>query len=426
MNLCCFPGDLSGEIRIIPSKSAAHRAILLSALSPESSDISPIQSSQDIAATLSCARTLWGFDRFSIHSRAGEDARLRVVPLAKPPQTAQRQLDCGESGSTLRFFLPLALDGRGPVRFTGKGRLFQRPLAFYKQLFRAQGCTWIEGDSSLTVEGQLHAGDFEMPGDVSSQYVTGLLLALPRLPEDSRIHLASPLQSLAYAELTREMQRAFGVTSHWERDTLIIPGAQTYRSPGEVHVEGDWSHAAFYLVAGALSRKGPVCIRGLSTESLQADRSILSLLASMGVRIEVSGESVTAHPSALCAIEADCAQCPDLVPILAVAMACAEGESRITGAARLRLKESDRLAAMETALGQVGVDCRATDDGLCIRGGAIHAGRVSCFSDHRIVMAMAIAALRADGPVELSDAQCTAKSAPRFWEEFHALGGDAR
>ena len=402
------PASLCGTLDVIPSKSASHRAVMMAALCKEDTRLAPLQRSRDIEATLACAAEL---------GLGQHDA----------PQ-GLRTLDCGESGSTLRFFIPLALDGRGPVRFVGHGRLMQRPLSVYEQLFVPRGVRWALSGDALTVEGQLQSGEYALRGDVSSQFITGLLLALPLLPGDSVIRITTALESRGYVELTRRIQAAFGVTSRWaDGHTLLVPGGQTPVSPGSFAIEGDWSHAAFYLVAGALGKAGPLTLRRLCIDSTQGDRAIVPILRGMGARIEETSQGLTVFPSALHGAQVDVTQVPDLVPVLAVAMAGAQGESRITGAARLRIKESDRLSAIAGALNACGARVTELPDGLVIQGGQpLHGASVEGCNDHRIVMAMAVAAALCDGEITISDAEAVAKSAPAFWQEYASLGGQAR
>ena len=403
------PASLSGRIQIIPSKSASHRAVMMAALCKDPTQLAPLQQSRDIEATLACSRALG----------LGQQHNA-FTPL--------RTLDCGESGSTLRFFIPLALDGRGPVRFIGHGRLMQRPLDVYEQLFTPRGVKWqLEGDS-LTVEGKLTSGLYSLRGDVSSQFITGLLLALPQLEGESVIRITTHLESRSYVELTRRIQRAFGVVSEWtDERTLVIPGGQTPVSPGQFTIESDWSHAAFYLVAGAISANGPLLLTGLDMDSTQGDRAIVPILRSMGAIIEPDKRGLTVCPSRMRPATVDVSQIPDLVPVLAVAMAAADGESRITGAARLRIKESDRLSAIANALNACGADVTELPDGLIIRGGKpLHAATVNGCNDHRIVMAMAAASAIAREDYTITDSESVAKSAPAFWEEYASLGGIAR
>lgn len=423
------PSPLSGRLHVMPSKSASHRAAMMAALSPGNTTLAPLQLSRDIEATLACAKALGlcGDIKISPHDLPGF-VRAEIIGGQAYAGSAMRVLDCGESGSTLRFFIPLALDGRGPVRFIGHGRLMQRPLDIYAEMFRPLGIRWEQDDHRLTVEGQLRSGEYSLRGDVSSQFITGLLLALPQLPGSSVIRITTPLESRAYVELTRGVQAQFGVHSRWQDEqTLLIPGGQNPFSPGHAHVEGDWSHAAFYLTAGCLSSSGPLLLTGLDMDSAQGDRAILDILRDMGAIINLKNGVIGVCPSRLHAATVDASQIPDLVPILAVAMASAEGESRITGAARLRIKESDRLCAMHAALTACGADVQELDDGLIIRSGRkLRAATIDGCNDHRIVMAMAIASAIADGDLTITDAQAVQKSAPAFWDEFARLGGHAQ
>ena len=240
MNKTVTPGDLHGELRVLPSKSASHRAVMMAALARGKTLLEPMQLSKDIGATLACAQAL-GLTRGAAMA-AGETegfVRAEIWGGGEAEKRPLRELDCGESGSTLRFFIPLALDGRGPVRLIGHGRLMQRPLTVYQNLFAPLGVVWRQEGDALTVEGELKSGRFELPGDVSSQFITGLLLALPRLEGDSEIVVTTPLESRAYVELTRRVQREFGVTSAW-RDggqTLLVRGGQEAVSPGTLHIE---------------------------------------------------------------------------------------------------------------------------------------------------------------------------------------------
>ena len=429
MNKTVSPSPLSGTLQVMPSKSASHRAVMMAALAKGETELSPLQLSRDIEATLSCAQALGLTEQARIlpHALPGF-VSAKIVGGQQAAAGGMRVLDCGESGSTLRFFIPLALDGRGPVTFVGHGRLMQRPLDVYEEMFRPLGVRWERTEDSLTVEGKLQSGQYFLRGDVSSQFITGLLLALPQLAGNSVIRITTKLESRAYVELTRRVQAAFGIESFWkDAQTLVVPGSQRPVSPGRAHVESDWSHAAFYLTAGCLSSAGPLMLHGLDMDSAQGDRAIVDILRGMGAIINRQGDVLTVCPSRLRACDVDASQIPDLVPILAVAMAAADGESRITGAARLRIKESDRLAAMCAALTACGADVTERPDGLVIRGGRpLHDARIDGCNDHRIVMAMAVASVLASGDLTITDAEAVAKSAPAFWEEFTALGGHAQ
>lgn len=420
------PSALGGCLRVIPSKSVAHRALILAAMSRGESRLLPLQHSRDVQATM---RAMEALGRARMQWQEGEAdegfAQCTVqggLPYA--PQ-AMRTVDCGESGSTLRFLMPMALDGKGAVRFVGQGRLMQRPLEVYRELFAKQGILWTQEDDALVLEGQLRGGEFSLRGDVSSQFVTGLLLALPCLAEDSTLHITTALESRDYVEITRSVQAIFGIRSAWvDAQTLHIPGRQVCATPGQVNIEGDYSHAAFYLVAGALGEG--ICLTGLRRESTQGDRAIIDILQTMGADIAWTGDGLVIKPSKLTGTTIDASQIPDLVPILAVAACAAEGETRITGAARLRMKESDRLMAVAKELSALGAAVEELEDGLVIRGGrALRGGRVQGHNDHRIVMALCIAGVLCAEEIIVDDAQAVSKSAPRFFEEFVQLGGKA-
>ncbi|MDR3050358.1 MAG: 3-phosphoshikimate 1-carboxyvinyltransferase [Oscillospiraceae bacterium] len=415
------PAPLHGSLAAQPSKSAAHRALLCAALAPGQSLVSPLPLNLDVTATLRAVRALGLAQTTFTPLAEGADTATCTVTGGLVPQAGPRAVDCGESGSTLRFLIPLALDGRGPVSFRGQGRLLARPLEPYRDLFAPRGARWQQTAESLTVEGSLSPDDFVLPGDVSSQFITGLLLALPRLAGDSRILLTGPLESKGYVDLTLQAMARCGVCAGWaDERTLLVPGRQTY-APGAMRVEGDWSHAAFALVGGLLG--GGVTLTGLDAQSAQADKAAVDILRAMGGQVTWEADTLMARPSALHGAGIDAAQVPDLVPALAVAACGARGETRIHGAARLRIKESDRLAALAGELGRLGADIAELPDGLCIRGGPLRGGAADSRNDHRITMALAVAAALCEGPITLAGDESVAKSAPGFWREYTALGG---
>ena len=373
MNKTVEPKTLSGGLRVLPSKSASHRAVMMAAMAEGKTQLEPLQLSKDISATLACAQAL-GLTRGAAIAESETEGfvRAEIWGGGEGAKRALRELDCGESGSTLRFFIPLALDGRGPVRFVGHGRLMQRPLTVYEKLFAPLGVSWDQEGDALTVEGALQSGRFELPGDVSSQFITGLLLALPRLAGDSEIVVTTPLESRAYVELTRKVQRDFGVVSEWRANgqTLFVPGGQRIASPGNLHIEGDWSHAAFYLAAGAIGR-GEIRLTGLDPHSAQGDRAMVEILRDMGADITESNFRDEAEPmcdltvkySKLHGVEIGGAIIPRLIdelPVIAVAAAFAEGETVIRDAQELKVKESNRIAAMVAELTKAGVDVEET------------------------------------------------------------------
>ncbi|EGO65177.1 3-phosphoshikimate 1-carboxyvinyltransferase, partial [Acetonema longum] len=331
--------------------------------------------------------------------------------------------DCGESGSTLRFLIPLALLGEQKVTFHGRGRLAQRPLDEYAAICRRQGLLWESGGGlPLTVQGRLQPGRFMLRGDISSQFLSGLLFALPLLAGDSEIHITTPLESKGYVDLTLAALADHGVTvSHREYREFHIRGGQTYQ-PRNSAVEGDFSQAAFWLVAGTIG--AAVNCHALAAASLQGDKAVIELLNAAGGAIRWTEGICTASPAVTYGTVIDAADCPDLVPVLAVMASVSQGETRIIRAGRLRIKESDRLAATARELGKLGADIREEGDSLVICGKpALEGGEVDSWQDHRIAMALAIASIRCRQPVLLHGAECVSKSYPGFWQDFISLGG---
>ena len=385
MNVTITPGLLRGAITPPPSKSQAHRLLIAAALADGESRIEHLADSQDIQATRRCMAAL---------KAPGED-----LPV----------LDCGESGSTLRFLIPVALALRGGGRFTGRGRLMERPQKPYFDLFDEKGIAYRQEDGVLTVQGRLTPGTFALPGDVSSQFVTGLLYALPLLEGDSRITLTTPLESRGYVDMTLEALERFGIRAECpDGRTLRVPGGQTYR-PCRAAVESDYSQAAFYYAANGLG--GQVEILGLNPRSAQGDRCIVPY------HMQLCGPGEA---------ELDVSQCPDLVPPLAAHAALRQGITRIVNAARLRIKERDRLTAVTQVLTALGADVVEGADRLTITGqpeGLAGGVTVDSHNDHRIAMMAAIAATRCAAPVTIIGAECVAKSYPDFWEDYERLGG---
>jgi len=331
--------------------------------------------------------------------------------------TANPVFECGESGTTLRFLMPVAMARGDEAVFRGEGRLLQRPLGPFLEALAAHGVSAEPANDTLTLHGRLRPGRFSLPGNVSSQFVSGLLLALPLLEEDSEILLRSPLQSEPYVNLTLEMMARFGVTAERTPAGCAIPGMQKYL-PAAIEIEGDWSAAAFFLAAGALGR--PCKITGLAEDSAQGDRAILDILRRAGVIIEKSADGgLTAQPSRPRGVTVDMGDIPDLAPPLAALFALGEGTSRLTNAGRLRHKESDRLRAIAEGLRALGGNAKVDGDALVITGKPVLAGgTLNPRGDHRIAMMGAVAACGAIGEVFIENAECVAKSYPGFWEDF--------
>ncbi len=412
-----------GQIAAIPSKSHAHRLLIASALCGQKTEILCPVTSKDIDATADCLRAM-GTDI----TRTSRGFLTEGRPSLSPAELCVR-----ESGSTLRFLLPV-LGALGiSARLQMEGRLSKRPLSpLYEELCRHGMTLSPQGSNPLRVSGQLAAGEYTIDGGVSSQYITGLLLALPMLHETSRLVITGRLESRPYVDITLKVLKSFGIeikeTLRPAEDVASvfeIPGAAWESSAAQpvTSVEGDWSNAAFFLAAGALTDK-PVTVTGCDLSSPQGDRAIAELLREFGAIVETGEDSITVRRGTLTGISIDAANIPDLVPILSVVAAYAEGTTVIRNIERLRIKESDRVATVTELLTHLGSHCTATESELRIEGSpSLPGGTVSSHNDHRIAMAAAIASLGTTGPVEILDPMAVTKSYPGFYEDFAKLLG---
>jgi 3-phosphoshikimate 1-carboxyvinyltransferase len=413
------PAQLSGIIPAIPSKSQAHRALICAALADAPAHIACNGDSEDIAATIDCLTALGAGIR-------READIITVVPLNRNLREGGVSLPCGESGSTFRFLLPVAGALGRDASFLMKGKLPQRPLAPLDEALTAHGCVLSpQGSNPFRITGQLKPEKYALNAGVSSQFISGLLFALPLLGKDSELRLMGKAESFPYIELTMAMLKLFGIRIDFDGETFLIPGEQSYRSPGEAKVEGCWSNAAFWLGAGAISRNSVGC-SGLDLQSRQGDRAVLDILAQFGSHIEAEGNKAQVCGGKLRGIEIDARNIPDLVPILAVVAATAEGTTVIRNAGRLRGKESDRLASASGVLRGLGANVEETEDGLLVHGGTLSGGDVSSWGDHRIAMAAAIAATVCAGPVIIRGAEAVNKSYPLFFDDLQKLGGSVQ
>ena len=408
------PALLGGSIPAIASKSDAHRLLILAALSQGETRLIMEQRSEDIDATIGCLRAL---------GAAIEILPDGVVVRGIEHPNENPLLDCGESGSTFRFLLPVAAALCEHARFTGSGRLPERPIGELMRVMQTHGVAFSNERLPFTTTGRLTGGDFSLPGNVSSQYLTGLLLALATIGSDSTISLTTHLESAGYVEITLHALRRFGVRVRVEDGVYAVSGGQRIQSPGTLRVDGDWSNAAFFLAAGALGN--PVTMTGLSLDSPQGDKAILDALCKFGAGVDATAETITVSPAKLTGCTIDVGETPDLLPILAVLGACAEGETRLVNAARLRLKESDRLASVSAMLRTLGGAVTELPDALVIRGGALAGGTVDSCRDHRIAMSAAIAAIRCANEVSILGADAVNKSYPAFYTDYNQLGGHA-
>lgn len=400
MNIRITPSLLHGRVEIPASKSCAHRAIICAALADGTSVLTGVTMSKDIEATIGSMSALGA--KFDISSDT-----VRVSGISSPEKSAV--IDCNESGSTLRFIMPVAAALGAESEFLGRGRLPQRPIDIYKRELSAKGVSFITEEMPYKLAGRLKAGRFEVEGSVSSQFITGLMFALPLLDGDSEIIFTSHLESRPYVDITIDILRRFGIEVGETENGFTVRGGQKYH-PHDERIEGDYSQAAFFYVADALG--SDVEIGNLSPESVQGDRRITEIVAQM------SAGGTLGHFSA------DCSDIPDLVPILGVLGTFGDGDSVIYHAERLKIKESDRLASTAALLGSLGASADITDDGLVIHPvKRLTGGTVDSFGDHRIVMAAAVAATRAEGEVVITGAEAAEKSYPDFFKDYTMLGG---
>ena len=415
---------LGGTATVPPSKSAAHRAVLCAALADGTSHITNIEYSKDIRATLGAAAQLGAKITEEPHSLT-----IKGHGTAGGFVTVTRPVFCNESGSTLRFMIPLFSLTAQKVQFTGAGRLFDRPQAVYQMLFDRQGLRFEQSPDGITIFGRLRPGGFTLPGDVSSQFISGLLFAAPLMESESSIEVLAPYESHSYVDLTLDAMQQFGVkvSARARKNGSMmyrVAAPQRYVA-SDFAVEGDYSQAAFLAVLGCVI--GGITITGLNPDSQQGDKVILDILKRCGGKFKPVEGGYHFDRSLLKATEIDLADCPDLGPILFTLGCFCSGETVIRNAGRLRLKESDRLETVRAAIAGMGGDATVEGDDLLVRGtGTLPGGVVDAANDHRIAMMAAVCAAHAQGPTTIRGAECVAKSYPTFFEDFRSLGGVAR
>ena len=390
-------GERSGVTAAPASKSHAHRLLICAALGNGSISIDRDDISNDIAATQQCLDAL------------------------RSETSDKKILHCGESGSTLRFLIPICGALGESVEFDMEGRLPDRPLYPFDELLRSHGMSIEKRGSRLCCSGKLRSGVFEIPGDISSQFISGLLFALPLLEGDSVIRVTGKTESAAYIAMTESAIKSAGIRFEHKENEYTVFGNQRYEIKENCAVEGDWSNAAFFLCMGAVS-EGGITVKNMPQNSLQGDRQVAEILSRFGAEVSADGSEITVKKKALSGCEIDASGIPDLIPVLSVVAAAAEGETRIINAARLRLKESDRLSATAQLLRSLGGSVTELPDGLVINGtGKLSGGTVDSFNDHRIAMSAAVASCICTAPVTVLNPECTNKSFPSFWEKFEKL-----
>ena len=423
MDIKVYPGRLKGAVKVPPSKSMAHRAIICAALSNGKCKVDNIDYSDDIIATIDGMR-LFGakIDKYDTY------VEVEGIYSRNAKVDNSRTVDCNESGSTLRFLVPISLLLEGSTRFIGKGNLGKRPLTTYYNIFDKQGISYNNTDSELNlfVSGKLKSDIFEVEGNVSSQFITGLLFTLPLLEGDSKIIITTEMESKGYIDLTLKSMKDFGieiVNNNYKE--FIIKGNQRYKAR-DYRVEGDYSQAAFYLSADAIGND--VFVDDLDLNSLQGDKEVIDILERMNVNFKAQNNGIIGEcTSGLKSTIIDGSQCPDIIPVLTVVAALSEGKTEIINAGRLRIKECDRLHAVTTELNKLGAKIIENEEGLVVEGVKALKGNTEVWShkDHRIAMTLAIAATRCEEAIIIKDFECIAKSYPKFLEDYKALGGKA-
>lgn len=417
------PAELKGQIAVPPSKSISHRMLICASLAQGESIISNIALSDDITATLNGIKAL-GAKVSHVKANPDNETCDVIIKGRGFPEIVEHAIDCMESGSTLRFLIPIALLAGKEITFTGRGRLSQRPLDVYCRIFEKQGIYYYTntGGLPITFSGRLKPGVFHVEGNVSSQFISGLLFSLPLLDSDSEIIVTTPMESKGYIDLTIDVLKKFSIqVENHDYKCFKVKGKQAYK-PANCRVEGDYSQSAFWLIAGILN--GNITCKDLDSNSLQGDKSIIDILAKMGAAVVAKDNFVSTRTSETFGITIDASQIPDLIPPLAVLGALSRGTTRIINAGRLKLKESDRLKAISSELAKLGANITEFPDGIEIYGqDMLEGGAVDSWNDHRIAMAKALAALRCKNPVIIRNSDSVSKSYPNFWSDFRKLGG---
>ena len=425
MKITIKPSILNGTIEIPPSKSYSHRAVIAAALaeSGKKSKIDNLKFSVDITTTTDIMEN-WGAKIYR------EESSLEIIGNGRKVVPKDKYVQCNESGSTIRFLIPIGITSENELIFDGKGKLVDRPLDSYYRIFDKQGIFYKNenGKLPLTVNGKLNAGNYEIDGNISSQFITGLLYALPLLDGDSKLIINKNLESKGYIDLTLEILKLAGIEiMNNDYKSFDIRGNQIYK-PFDYTVEGDYSQVAFWIVAGIISanKDNEVKCLHVNKNSLQGDREIIEIVERMGANIEIFDNYVLVRPSKTKGTVIDISQCPDIGPILTVLGALSEGETRIINGERLRIKESDRITSIKTELNKLGANVAEEGDSLIIQGVEGFKGgvTVNSWNDHRIAMSLAIASTRCEKEIILEEAESVRKSYPHFWDDFVKMGGE--
>jgi 3-phosphoshikimate 1-carboxyvinyltransferase len=409
-----FPGNVKGSITVPPSKSMSHRALICAALSKGNSTIENVLFSEDVKATISALKHLGA--KFEVNGTT-----LTVTGVKKIKYDGEN-INCNESGSTIRFLIPVFSLSNKKVTFTGKKSLFKRPFEIYKNIFKSNGSDFEVYKDSIKLSGRIKANDYHIDGDVSSQFFSGLLFTLPLLKEDSRLFYNGSLESKSYIDLTIEVLEYFGIDIQVLQNGYYIPGNQSYK-PADYYVEGDFSQASFHLVAGVIS--GYLQANNLSQESTQGDKKIIDIIKRMKGKVIFTENGFITEYSHTYGTTIDISDCPDLAPIVALLGSLSSGVTRITNISRLRMKESDRIESTVNTLALLGANIIVKDEQIIIHGKKMLDGGVTLdsYNDHRIAMMISIAALRCKQEILLLRPLAVNKSYPHFFEDYKNIGG---
>ena len=418
MDVIITPNKLHGEVIIPPSKSLSHRAIIAASLASGKSKISNVLYSNDIKATINamraCGAKIEEFEDYLIIEGSNVIRKENII-------------DANESGSTIRFMIPIALVANEEVTFIGHNHLVKRPLDTFLEIFDKQGIKYERGEDylPLKVKGGLKSGEFTVRGDISSQFITGLLYALPLLDGDSIIHISTEMESKGYIDLTIDILKMFGIEiENRNYQEFYIKGNQKYK-PCDYTIEGDYSQSAFFLVANALG--ADIKLKAMEEKSHQGDKKIIDDMKAFGFDSKFSnGELILSGNESQGAI-IDFSQSPDLGPALTVLASLSKGRSEFINASRLRIKECDRITCMKEEINKLGGNVTELQDGMIIDGvDMLHGGVVDSHNDHRVAMSLAMATLKMDGELKILNASSVSKSFPHFWKVFESLGGKIR
>ena len=414
MNVIINKSKLCGTISAISSKSHAHRALICAALSNEVSKIKCDTTSKDIEATVNCLNGLGAKITY-------QDKAFSVEPIDLTK--AQTQIDVGESGSTLRFLIPIICALGLNVKIKMHGRLPQRPLFPLDRELEKNGCKLVRNDDVLSISGKLDANLIEIEGNVSSQFISGLLFALPLLDKECKVVIKEKFESYSYVLLTLDVLKQFGIEYKFENNTFELLSSR-YNAK-DLIVEGDWSNSAFWLCLGAMLDNG-ITVKNLAFNSAQGDKKIIDILSQFGAKIEINDNFAKISKGNLNGFEIDASDIPDLMPILCVLACNAKGKTTIKNAQRLRIKESDRIKTVVEMISNLGGKIEETDDGMIVYKSKLKGGIVDSHNDHRIAMSAAIASVLCENEVKILNAESVEKSYPTFYNDFKNLNGNVK